>query len=211
MSRSALLRGHRRGRERKQPGRTFDNGSGCRHVNKKALDQFLNFTEQREILVKRHEDAAQSKDKIRDLVNALDLRKNEAISRTFRVSLGGSEQPEHVFRASFRKRFHASHDWAPQRECRRSRLEKSVLDAVGWKIVGRLGWRRLPGAQGIAKNFREIFSELAPGGKGELVMQKAQRKERGADEDDPMGLAEDPNNAVDQFSGVKVKVSRFPV
>ena len=26
--------------------------------------------------------------------------------------------------------------------------------------------------QGVAKNFREIFSELVPGGKGELVMQR---------------------------------------
>lgn len=26
--------------------------------------------------------------------------------------------------------------------------------------------------KGVAKHFREIFSELAPGGRGELVMQK---------------------------------------
>lgn len=26
--------------------------------------------------------------------------------------------------------------------------------------------------KGVAKNFREVFSELVPGGKGELVMQR---------------------------------------
>lgn len=47
--------------------------------------------------------------KIRELIAALDMRKNEAIERTFK---------------------------------------------------------------GVAKNFREVFAELVPGGKGELVMQR---------------------------------------
>ena len=59
--------------------------------------------------------------------------------------------------------------------------------------------------QGIAKNFREVFSELATNGKGELVMQKAQRKERALDpEEDTEGNPS--TSAHEQFSGVKVKV-----
>ena len=33
----------------------------------------------------------------------------------------------------------------------------------------------LPCLQGVAKFFREIFAELAPGGKGEMVMLKTGR------------------------------------
>lgn len=57
--------------------------------------------------------------------------------------------------------------------------------------------------QGVAKNFREIFAELAPGGKGELVMQKATQKAAAADVEEA-----DPANEInDRYSGVKVKVS----
>ncbi len=56
--------------------------------------------------------------------------------------------------------------------------------------------------QGVAKNFREIFAELAPGGKGELVMQKATQKAAAADVEE----ADPANEANDRYSGVKVKV-----
>lgn len=55
--------------------------------------------------------------------------------------------------------------------------------------------------QGVAKNFREIFAELAPGGKGELVMQKATQK-AAADVEE----AEPANETNERYSGVKVKV-----
>lgn len=42
------------------------------HVNKKALDQFLQFTEQREDLSRRHEEVETSKTKIAELVEGLD-------------------------------------------------------------------------------------------------------------------------------------------
>ena len=56
----------------------------------------------------------------------------------------------------------------------------------------------------MAKNFREIFAELAPGGKGELVMQKATQK-AAADVEE----ADTANDTNDRYSGVKVKVSLF--
>ena len=58
----------------------------CRHVNKKALDQYLNFTEQKEELVKRHDETVRGKEKIQQLILNLDLRKDEAIERTFKVA-----------------------------------------------------------------------------------------------------------------------------
>ena len=58
----------------------------CRSsVNKKALDQYVNFTEQREELVARHEENRKGEGKIRDLIQTLDLRKDEAVERTFKV------------------------------------------------------------------------------------------------------------------------------
>eukprot|EP00894_Picocystis_sp_ML_P003562 jgi/Pico_ML_1/54079/g4504.t1 len=70
------------------------------HVNKKALDQYVNFTEQREELNKRQGELDKSDQKIRELIEVLDHRKDEAIERTFK---------------------------------------------------------------GVAKNFKEVFSELVPG------------------------------------------------
>mmetsp|Transcript_30826 Transcript_30826/g.67303 ORF Transcript_30826/g.67303 Transcript_30826/m.67303 type:complete len:1195 (-) Transcript_30826:298-3882(-) len=54
------------------------------HVNKKALDQFLQFTEQREDLNRRQAEVEKSKDKIRELIEGLDRKKDEDIERTFR-------------------------------------------------------------------------------------------------------------------------------
>lgn len=76
-----------------------------------------------------------------------------------------------------------------------------------------LGLRRVPrGVQGVAKNFREVFRDLAPGGRGELVMQKRLRRpqEEGghaggeaAEGDEDEG--ETPGTT-EKYSGVKVRV-----
>ncbi|KAL6976515.1 Structural maintenance of chromosomes protein 3 [Sarracenia purpurea var. burkii] len=79
------------------------------HVNKKALDQYVNFTEQREELQKRQAELDAGDEKIRELITVLDQRKDESIERTFK---------------------------------------------------------------GVAKHFREVFSELVQGGHGFLVMMK---------------------------------------
>ena len=54
------------------------------HVNKKALDQFSNFTEQREALVTRRAELTRAAGRIRELVAHLDAKKDEAIMRTFK-------------------------------------------------------------------------------------------------------------------------------
>lgn len=54
------------------------------HVNKKALDQYVTFTEQREELQKRQAELDKGDEKIKELISALDMRKDEAIERTFK-------------------------------------------------------------------------------------------------------------------------------
>jgi structural maintenance of chromosome 3 (chondroitin sulfate proteoglycan 6) len=54
------------------------------HVNKKAYDQFVNFSEQRESLLKRKEDLDTGAEKVKELLESLERQKDEAINRTFR-------------------------------------------------------------------------------------------------------------------------------
>lgn len=54
------------------------------HVNKKALDQYVQFNEQRESLLKRKEELDLEAGKVQDLIANLDRKKDEAINRTFR-------------------------------------------------------------------------------------------------------------------------------
>eukprot|EP00698_Gefionella_okellyi_P003554 TRINITY_DN13345_c0_g1_i1.p1 TRINITY_DN13345_c0_g1~~TRINITY_DN13345_c0_g1_i1.p1 ORF type:complete len:1206 (+),score=342.11 TRINITY_DN13345_c0_g1_i1:115-3732(+) len=54
------------------------------HVNKKALDQFMTFSDQRTHLTERLDDSENSAKSIRDLIETLDQRKDEAIERTFK-------------------------------------------------------------------------------------------------------------------------------
>lgn len=54
------------------------------HVNKKAFEQYSNFTKQREQLHKRQEDLDTSEESITELIEVLDQRKDEAIERTFK-------------------------------------------------------------------------------------------------------------------------------
>jgi structural maintenance of chromosome 3 (chondroitin sulfate proteoglycan 6) len=116
------------------------------HVNKKALDQYVNFTEQREELHKRQAELDSGDEKIRELISVLDQRKDESIERTFK---------------------------------------------------------------GVAKFFKEAFSELVPGGHGSLVMMTKRRADEAEDEDadedrPPDGDAEGRR---EKYVGVKVKVS----
>lgn len=62
------------------------------HVNKQAVEQFNNFTKQREKLLERREDLVTSSESIQKLITTLDQRKDEAIARTFKqVSMGFSK------------------------------------------------------------------------------------------------------------------------
>jgi structural maintenance of chromosome 3 (chondroitin sulfate proteoglycan 6) len=117
-------------------------------VNKKALDQFNQFTEQREKFRERRDELERGADSIRELITKLDEKKDEAIQNTFRM---------------------------------------------------------------VARNFREVFKLLVPGGSGELIMKTADRGEdREEDEDD--GDEDDEAPAARQagklrtYVGVSVKV-----
>ncbi|XP_065648082.1 structural maintenance of chromosomes protein 3 isoform X2 [Hydra vulgaris] len=62
------------------------------HVNKKALDQFISFSEQKEKLIKRKEELVRGHEAILDLMDVLEQRKHEAILNTFKqVSQNFSE------------------------------------------------------------------------------------------------------------------------
>ncbi|KAF9428267.1 Structural maintenance of chromosomes protein 3 [Podila epigama] len=54
------------------------------HVNKKAFEQYSNFTKQRDTLNQRKEELDVSEAAIRELIQTLDQRKDEAIERTFK-------------------------------------------------------------------------------------------------------------------------------
>ena len=54
------------------------------HVNKKAFQQYEQFTNQRETLSKRREELDTSQASIEELIDVLDQRKDEAIERTFK-------------------------------------------------------------------------------------------------------------------------------
>jgi structural maintenance of chromosome 3 (chondroitin sulfate proteoglycan 6) len=64
-------------------------------VNRKALDQYINFNQQRQQFVERFESLAQDKLKIQELMDGLDRQKEEAIWRTFQ---GVSQHFSEVFR-----------------------------------------------------------------------------------------------------------------
>lgn len=54
------------------------------HVNKKAFDQFVNFSEQRSQLIQRRKEIDEGGVKVKELIESLDRKKDEAINRTFR-------------------------------------------------------------------------------------------------------------------------------
>ncbi|TYH15981.1 hypothetical protein ES288_A05G082300v1 [Gossypium darwinii] len=114
------------------------------HVNKKALDQYVNFTEQREELQKRQAELDSGDEKIKELIEVLDQRKDESIERTFK---------------------------------------------------------------GVARHFREVFSELVQGGHGHLVMMKKKDGDDDDDDDDDGPREADLEGRVEKYIGVKVKVS----
>lgn len=53
-------------------------------MNKKALDQFVSHSEEKEKLLKRKEELDKGCQAIKDLMNALDHQKYEAIQLTFK-------------------------------------------------------------------------------------------------------------------------------
>ncbi|RDX44908.1 structural maintenance of chromosome protein 3 [Lentinus brumalis] len=62
------------------------------HVNKKAFEQYNNFTKQRDQLLQRREELDKSAESIQELVEVLDQRKDEAIERTFKQVASNFEE-----------------------------------------------------------------------------------------------------------------------
>ncbi|KAL6781958.1 SMC3 [Auxenochlorella protothecoides x Auxenochlorella symbiontica] len=116
--------------------------SKYRPANRLALEQHQGFREQRDELVRRKEDNDEGERKIRQLISTLDMRKDEALERTFK---------------------------------------------------------------GVAKNFRDIFATLVPGGRGEVVMQKRVPGFGNEENIDPE--AGKPSTGLDRYVGVRVKVA----
>ncbi|CAI9270926.1 unnamed protein product [Lactuca saligna] len=114
------------------------------HVNKKALDQYANFTDQREELQKRQQELDAGDEKIKELISVLDQHKDESIERTFK---------------------------------------------------------------GVAKHFREVFSELVQGGHGILIMMKKKDGDPVDNDYDEDGPLPDREGRVEKYIGVKLKVS----
>ena len=54
------------------------------HVNKKALDQFISFSEEKTKLLERKEELDSGYDKIKELMSTLEYRKYEALQFTFK-------------------------------------------------------------------------------------------------------------------------------
>jgi structural maintenance of chromosome 3 (chondroitin sulfate proteoglycan 6) len=125
-------------------------------VNRKALDQYVSFNEQRETLLERKKEIERDANSIEELIASLDNQKNEAIMRTF---------------------------------------------------------------TGVSRHFADVFAELVPGGKGQLIMKSTIDGEP-ANSDTATGDLEDhilheeqdvgingSRLSVAQFRGVEVSVS----
>lgn len=116
------------------------------HVNKKALDQFVSFSEQKEKLIKRKDELESGHTAILDLMDVLEQRKHEAILFTFKQ---------------------------------------------------------------VSHNFSDIFKQLVPGGKAQLVMKKEQRNENSEEETQSQSETSSQRSmkSFDEFSGISIKVS----
>jgi structural maintenance of chromosome 3 (chondroitin sulfate proteoglycan 6) len=53
------------------------------HINKKAMDQYVNFSERKEDLLKKKKEVDLGAESIKNLIKKLDMKKDEAIMRTF--------------------------------------------------------------------------------------------------------------------------------
>lgn len=62
------------------------------HVNKKAFEQYNNFTKQRDQLLERRTELDKSAASIEELIQVLDMRKDEAIERTFKQVASNFEE-----------------------------------------------------------------------------------------------------------------------
>eukprot|EP00960_Hanusia_phi_P027479 746849-Hanusia_phi.AAC.5 len=125
-----------------QLARVTEELKGFKDVNKKALDQFNQFTEQREKFRERKDELEKGAVSIRELIRKLDEKKDDALQTTFRM---------------------------------------------------------------VARNFSEVFSQIVPGGSGELVMKTEDVSQVANEGDDQAGPAS-RSGPSRRYTGVGVKV-----
>lgn len=111
------------------------------HVNKKALDQYVNFTEQREELQRRQAELDAGDEKIKELISVLDMRKDESIERTFKgVAKHFREvfcqlvQGGHGFLVMMKKKDGEEDDNDPDDDEPRADVEGRVEKYIGVKV-----------------------------------------------------------------------------
>lgn len=114
------------------------------HVNKKALDQFVNFSDQKEKLIKRKEEISKGHEAILDLMDVLEQRKHEAILFTFKQ---------------------------------------------------------------VSHNFSDIFKQLVPAGKAQLIMKKETKDSEEDSASQSADSSQGRGKSYDEFSGISIKVS----
>jgi chromosome segregation ATPase len=171
----------------------------CRAVNKKALDQHINFSEQRDELVRRRDESHVAEAKIQQLITTLDMRKDEAIERTFKVRLPVSQQ-----RTVGRRSYVSA---ATVVSTPNLLLAPTLVEGHQAKVsFTKRRLSALARLQGVAKNFKEIFEALAPGGAGQLVMLKRGLPAAEPDADDGEDGERPPPSASERYKGVRVKV-----
>lgn len=114
------------------------------HVNKKAFEQYQSFTKQRDELLQRREEMDESAQSIKELIETLDQRKDEAIERTFKQ---------------------------------------------------------------VSAYFEDVFEQLVPAGKGQLIMQKKQDGGAAFDETLDSTAEGGEKSEIDNYTGVSIRVS----
>ena len=76
------------------------------HVNKKALDQFMNFSDQKERMNNRKDELDRAYQSIIDLIEVLEQRKHEAIQFTFKQVRNTCTCTMHVYVHVYNKTHH---------------------------------------------------------------------------------------------------------
>jgi structural maintenance of chromosome 3 (chondroitin sulfate proteoglycan 6) len=140
-----------------------------------------------------------SEGKIKDLIDTLDMRKDESIERTFK---GVAKNFREVFAELVPGECRAKPQWSSLTGSIKIMASSAHGRAFPYELLGLAGY----GADSVQRR--------AAGGAGELVMIRAQGRnaaaaEQGDDDEDPGLRATQRGGAVpvsDKYSGVKVKV-----
>lgn len=154
------------------------------HVNKKAYDQYVNFSEQREQLLSRKEELDQGAEKVQELIDSLDKQKDGkfyACSDLISLPASGvSRQAVLIFLHCLLRFF------------------EYCTEAINRTF------------RGVSAHFKDVFRELAPEGAGELILRTSidqPTSPSGDQEDDEEDKGANAGNlSISLYRGVEVKV-----